>query len=243
MFRRRSVSLALAGVLTLSGALAFGMGSHPPEDEAAVIERIKPVAHVEVAGAAGTAAGAVGNRSGEELFKQVCVACHGTGPGAANVPNVPKVGDKAAWAPRIGVGLDMLVKSAKAGKNAMPPKGGSDATDEELARAIAYMANQSGANFKAPAAGEKIAGNERSGEQIAKAVCFKCHATGEKGAPKISDKAAWAQRGSKGLDALATSVIRGHGNMPARGGMADMTDTEVKNAIAYLFKEVGSEVK
>jgi cytochrome c5 len=241
MMRIKSLTLAVAGVLTLSGTLAFAMGGRPPADDAATNQRIKPVAHVDVAGAAGT--GATGNRSGEELYKSVCAACHGTGPGTANVPNVPKVGDKAAWAPRIGVGLENLVKSAKAGKNAMPPKGGSDATDEELARAIAFMANQSGASFKVPAAGEKIATNERSGEQIATSVCLKCHQTGEKGAPKLSDRAAWTQRGSKGLDALTASVIHGHGNMPARGGMADMTDAEVKNAIAYLFKQVGSDIK
>jgi cytochrome c5 len=223
--------------------MATAMGGRPEADDAATLDRIKPVARVDVVGAA-PKAGAAGNRSGEELYKTFCNACHGTGAGTASPPNVPKVGDKAAWAPRIGVGLDNLVKSAKAGKNAMPPKGASDATDEELARAIAFMANQSGANFKAPAAGEKIASAEpRSGEDIAKSVCLKCHQTGEKGAPKLSDKAAWTQRGSKGLDALTASVIHGHGNMPARGGMADMTDAEVKSAIAYLFKQVGSDVK
>ncbi|MGE5467765.1 MAG: c-type cytochrome [Ignavibacteria bacterium] len=236
MLRNQSLTLAVAGALAVSSALAVAMGNRPEGDDAATLQRIKPVATVNVAGATGAATS--GNRSGEELYKSVCMACHGAGLAGA-----PKVGDKAAWAPRIGVGLDNLVKSAKAGKNAMPPKGGSDATDEELARAVAFMANQSGANFKAPAAGEKIAGNERSGEQIAKSVCFKCHQTGEKGAPKLSDKAAWAQRGSKGLDALTASVIHGHGNMPARGGMADMTDAEVKNAIAFLFKQVGSDIK
>ncbi len=240
MLRTKNITFAMASALMVSSA--FAMGSRPEGDDAATLERIKPVAHVDVVGAA-PQAGAAGNRSGEAIFKQFCNACHGTGPGTATPPNVPKVGDKAAWAPRIGVGLDNLVKSAKAGKNAMPPKGASDATDEELARAIAFMANQSGANFKAPASGEKIAGNERSGEQIAKSVCFKCHQNGEKGAPKLSDKAAWTQRGSKGLDALTASVIHGHGNMPARGGMADMTDAEVKSAIAYLFKQVGQDVK
>jgi cytochrome c5 len=243
MLRKNPLTLAIVSALAMTSAVAIAMGGRPESDDAATLERIKPVAHVDVVGAASSAAAPSGNRSGEELYKSYCNACHGTGPGTATPPNVPKVGDKAAWASRIGVGLDNLVKSAKAGKNAMPPKGGSDATDEELARAIAFMANQSGASFKVPAAGEKIAGNERSGEQIAKSVCFKCHQTGEKGAPKLSDKAAWTQRGSKGLDALTASVIRGHGNMPARGGMADMTDAEVKNAIAYLFKQVGSDVK
>lgn len=239
MFRTKSVSGALAGVLVFTSTLAFGLGDRPTTyNDPAATERVKPVARVEMAGAT-VAADVVGGRSGEQIYKAVCGACH-----EAGVAGAPKMGDKAAWAARIGVGLDMLVKSAKAGKNAMPPKGGSDATDEELARTIAYMANKSGAAFKAPPPGEKLASvSERSGEQIAKSVCLKCHEAGDKGAPKISDKAAWSQRGSKGVDALTTSVIRGHGNMPARGGLADLTDAEVKSAITYLFKAVGSEIK
>lgn len=61
------------------------------------------------------------------------------------------MGDNAAWAPRLGLGLDGLTKSAIAGKNAMPARGGgADLTDEEIARAIAFMANKSGASFKEP---------------------------------------------------------------------------------------------
>jgi cytochrome c5 len=227
-------SLALASALTITMPVALAMGSSPAEDDAAIAARIQPVAKVEVAGAANKTAG--GNRSGEELVKAVCSACHGTGAAGS-----PKIGDKAAWAPRIGVGLDVLTKSATVGKNAMPPKGGAaDATEIEIARAIVFMANQSGASFKEPTAGSKIATAERSPEQVAKAACFKCHETGEKGAPKLSDKAAWTQRASKGLDAVTQTVIHGHGNMPARGGLADLTDAELKATIAFLLKRVGA---
>ncbi|MBI4984402.1 MAG: cytochrome c5 family protein [Rhodocyclales bacterium] len=237
MSRKHFVSVVLTGVMALSTTFAIGMASQPKGDEEATLARIKPLARVEVAGGK-AGAPAAGGRSGEELYKAVCMACHDAG-----VAGAPKIGDKAAWTARIGVGLDVLVKSARAGKNAMPPKGGSDASDEELTRVVAYMANKSGANFKLPAAGEKIASNERSGEQIAQAVCLKCHETGEKGAPKISDKAAWTQRASKGIDGMAQSVIRGHGNMPARGGLTDVSDAELKNAIAFLVKQVGSDIK
>jgi cytochrome c5 len=231
--------LALTGLIALMPAMVMSMGNRPKDaDVEAANERILPVAKVKLApGATGTGA-ATGSRSGEELYKAVCSACH-----EAGVAGAPKTGDKAAWAPRIGVGLDVLVKTAKAGKNAMPPKGGSDATDEELTRAIVYMTNKSGSNFKEPAAGSKPAASDKNPEEIAKATCFKCHETGEKGAPKLSDKAAWRQRGSKGLDAVTKTVIRGHGNMPARGGLADLTDNELKAVIAYLLKEVGSEAK
>ncbi len=137
-------TLAAAGVLVISvGAVA--MGSRPMVDDEAANSRIAPVARVELAAAsAGAAAGA---RSGEQIYKATCSACHDAG-----VANAPKLGDKAAWAPRIALGLDGLVKSATAGKNAMPPKGGSDANAAELVRTIVYMANKSGASFKEPAA-------------------------------------------------------------------------------------------
>jgi cytochrome c5 len=120
------------------------MGGRPKGDDEAANQRIAPVARVELAA---PAAAASGDRSGEQIYKTVCMACHDTG-----VANSPKLGDKAAWAPRIALGLDGLLKSAIAGKNAMPPKGGSDANDTELARTIVYMANKAGASFKEPAA-------------------------------------------------------------------------------------------
>ncbi|MBU0751632.1 MAG: c-type cytochrome [Gammaproteobacteria bacterium] len=137
-----SRSLALVSVLVLAAPLALAMGGRPKMDEEAANVRIQPVAKIELA--AGGAKAAAGSRSGEELYKGVCGACHDAG-----IAGAPKTGDKAAWAPRIALGLDGLVKSAITGKNAMPPKGGSDANDEEMARVIAFMANKSGANFSA----------------------------------------------------------------------------------------------
>jgi cytochrome c5 len=131
-------TLAAAGALVLSvSVLAKG-------DEEAVNKRIAPVARVELAA---PAAAAPGQRTGEQLYKAICGACH-----EAGVAGAPKTGDKAAWAPRIALGLDGLMKSATAGKNAMPPKGGSDANEVELARAIVYITNKSGGNLKEPAA-------------------------------------------------------------------------------------------
>jgi cytochrome c5 len=227
---------ALASVIAMTATTAFALGGSPKADDDAVGARIQPVARLEMAPTP-PKGGAV-SRNGEQMYKAICFACHA--PGAA-IPTSPKLGDKAAWAPRIGVGLDVLTKTLISGKNAMPPKGGAmDATEIELARAVVYMANQSGANFKEPTVGAKIASGDRTPEQIAQAACLKCHETGEQGAPKLSDKAAWSQRSSKGLDAVTKTVIRGHGNMPARGGVADLTDTELKSVIAYLLKRAGS---
>lgn len=138
----RAQRLAVASLIALSTATAVAMGSRPKADDEATAVRIQPVARVEMAASAGAAKG---SRGGEEIVTATCSACH-----AAGVAGAPKIGDKAAWAPRLAQGLDGLVKSATAGKNAMPPKGGADVTPAELTRAIVFMTNKSGASFKEP---------------------------------------------------------------------------------------------
>jgi cytochrome c5 len=76
---------------------------------------------------------------------------------------------------------------------------------------------------------------ERSGSQVVQMQCAKCHGSGVNGAPRIADRAAWGPRMSNGVDATVRSAIHGHGAMPARGGMADLTDTELRAAILYMF--------
>ena len=136
-------TLAAASALVLSVSV-FAMGARPKADDEGANKRIAPIARVELTAAAPAAAG---SRSGEQIYKAICGACH-----EAGVAGAPKTGDKAAWAPRVALGLDGLMKSAIAGKNAMPPRGGSDANDVELARAIVYIANKSGGTLKEPAA-------------------------------------------------------------------------------------------
>jgi cytochrome c5 len=81
------------------------------------------------------AASATIDPAGEKLYKSVCFACH-----AAGVAGAPKFGDKAAWAPRMADGIDAMVQIAIHGKGAMPPRGGSQATDAEMRAAVEYMA-------------------------------------------------------------------------------------------------------
>ncbi|MEZ5664316.1 MAG: c-type cytochrome [Burkholderiaceae bacterium] len=88
------------------------------------------------AAAAPAAAPASASVNGEALYKQACSVCH-----VAGVAGAPKFGDKAAWAPRVGMGVDGLTASAIKGKGAMPPKGGSTASDAEIQAAVQYMLN------------------------------------------------------------------------------------------------------
>ncbi len=86
-------------------------------------------------------------QSAAAVYTAVCAACHASGLAGA-----PKITDTAAWGPRIQQGYDTLLKHAIEGIRAMPPKGGNpDLDDVEVARAVVYMANQSGAAFKEPA--------------------------------------------------------------------------------------------
>ncbi|MFM2340918.1 MAG: hypothetical protein RLZZ592_571 [Pseudomonadota bacterium] len=72
---------------------------------------------------------------GKEVYNQNCAMCH-----AAGLANAPKLGDKAAWEPRIKTGKEALLKSALNGKNAMPAKGGNPKlTDEQVSAAIDFM--------------------------------------------------------------------------------------------------------
>jgi cytochrome c5 len=84
---------------------------------------------------------------------------------------------------------------------------------------------------------------ERSGAQVVAAQCVKCHETGLHGAPKIDDRVAWTPRMKYGVDATVRSAIKGHGAMPARGGMADLTDAELRAAILYMFYPAAATLK
>lgn len=81
----------------------------------------------------------------------------------------------------------------------------------------------------------------RTGEQVYKAICGACHDSGAVGAPKAGDAAAWAPRLALGHDGLTASVIAGKNAMPARGGGSDLTDTEVRRAVAFLANQAGAK--
>jgi cytochrome c5 len=170
-------------------------------------------------------------RVGKEIVEAHCVSCHGPGTAGA-----PRIGDRDAWAKRSAQGLTSLTQHAVAGIRQMPAHGGNpQLTDNEIARAITYMVNRSGGNWSEPIArGEPTA--DRSGRQVVEARCVKCHGTGVGGAPVIGDQAAWSQRLRHGLDSTVRSAIQGHGGMAPRGGMAELTDAEIRNAVIYMFR-------
>jgi cytochrome c5 len=116
----------------------------------AVAQRIEPVAKVAVSGqdnsaleppapAAAQTQTAQADLTGEQVFQQACMACHGAG-----VAGAPKYGDKAAWGPRIAQGIETLHQHALHGfqgkSGVMPPKGGrADLSDKSIMNGVDYM--------------------------------------------------------------------------------------------------------
>ena len=140
-------ALAVFAILLviIAGKLTSDVSDYKPEE--IVLENIKPVGQVYIAGesepeaapAADAAVASSGPKSGEEVYNGSCMSCHGTGAAGA-----PKLGDAAAWAPRIAAGKDSLLANATNGLNAMPPKGLCMACSEaELQGAIDYIVENS----------------------------------------------------------------------------------------------------
>ena len=145
----------LAFVVPISGIvmLVHLVVNRPHADPAAlsaeaIAARIQPVGKVEF----GAADGGGAAKSGEDIVKEVCAACH-----LAGVANAPKIGDQAAWAPRLKLGLNGMLQSVVKGKGAMAPRAGTSLSDQELVSAIVSLANQSGGSLKEPAAPAKPA--------------------------------------------------------------------------------------
>ncbi len=108
-----------------------------------VDHNIQPYAHEAVAGQDNSALAALTApkeaaadvpATGEKAYATVCSACHGAG-----INGAPKVGDHAAWGPRIAQGKETLYTHAINGKGAMPPRGGTTWPDATIRSAVDYM--------------------------------------------------------------------------------------------------------
>jgi len=136
------LGIVLLVQLVLSGHRADPQALTPE----AVAARLQPVARLEI----GAPSAAPGARSGEDrgkpaaaadgkgIYDKVCFACH-----AQSVAGSPKLGDKAAWAPRIQTGTNAMLQSVIKGKGAMPPKAGNPSlSEQEIRAAIDFMVSQ-----------------------------------------------------------------------------------------------------
>jgi cytochrome c5 len=130
--------ILLVNYVTANKMPAAGSNAMTPE---AIAQRIQPVGRVEIK----DVSDATSLKTGEQVYAAQCVACHGSGAVGA-----PKLGDAAAWGPRVKNSYEALLNSALKGKGAMTAQGGGDFSDVEIGRAVVYMANQGGAKFEEP---------------------------------------------------------------------------------------------
>ena len=137
--------MILAGIISSNTAEKFQ--EEDPLSRKETLQRVEPVARVAVAGKDNSAlappaaapAAAAADLPGDQVYAQVCAACH-----TAGIAGAPKLGDKAAWAPRLAAGVDTMHKHAiegfqgKAGY--MPPKGGrTDLSDKSVMDAVDHI--------------------------------------------------------------------------------------------------------
>jgi cytochrome c5 len=117
-----------------SGAAAGAASTSTDNAQAAAaVAALANVPQASSGAAAGTQS-ADASQAGKALYTQVCQACH-----AAGVLNAPKYGDKDAWAPRLKEPMETVYNYALHGRGAMPPKGGSNASDADVKAAVDYM--------------------------------------------------------------------------------------------------------
>ena len=224
-----------------------------------LLERIRPVVTLEdITGGKQQQeqASAQVLKSPQDLYAGACLACHDTG-----VAGAPKLADAAAWEPRFANGIEALLKTAVAGKGAMPPNGGSTYSEQEMLSIIEFMLSQAGLmdapaaietatvettpapaveqpqQFSEPETSQGAAYDTAAGEQAYRGACFACHDTGAAGAPKIGDPLAWSSRLASGFDVMLQSAINGKGAMPPKGGAAYLSDIEVANIVAFMIEK------
>lgn len=127
--KKTSLALAVSLAVLLS---ACG------KQESAAPEAPAPAPAATPAPEAAAPAPVAENAAGKSAYNKVCALCHGVGAAGAPIP-----GDKADWGPRIEQGMDMLYKHALEGftgqKGVMPPRGGSQMTDDEVKAAVDHM--------------------------------------------------------------------------------------------------------
>ena len=144
----KSIAIVTIAIAIL-GIIAFFIAQNVSENatmkqqksaraEKAVQERIEPVGKVSVGAAAASGAAKVA-RSGAEVVQASCGGCH-----LAGVANAPKIGSKGDWETRMQAGMDAMVAAVINGKGIMPPRGGGDFSDEEIAAAVKDMLANSG---------------------------------------------------------------------------------------------------
>jgi cytochrome c5 len=145
-----AVLVLVAVIISVVAIALVGSDKNLTEfQEKKVLDRIKPLGEVATTAEEARLASPIievvkskssdGPMTAEQVYNTACMACHTTGAAGS-----PKIGDIAAWAPRIAQGNDVLFEHATKGFKGMPPRGGSpQLSDENITAAIEYIIGES----------------------------------------------------------------------------------------------------
>jgi cytochrome c5 len=119
--------------ITLLAGFSIAHAADDGQSREDISENIRPVGQVHIG--SGKPAAPAGPRSGEDVYKASCFACHGTG-----AMDAPKPGDSAEWEKRLGKGFDAVLQNAINGINAMPARGTcANCSDDEIKAAVEFL--------------------------------------------------------------------------------------------------------
>ncbi|WAI83763.1 MULTISPECIES: c-type cytochrome [Achromobacter] len=226
-----AIIILLVNMVVSGNKTGAGSDTLTPE---AITKRIAPVAGFELVDANAPRV----FKTGEQVFAAVCTACH-----TAGVAGAPKVGDNAAWAPFIKAGYDTMLNVALHGKGGMPAKGGNPTlSDYEVARAVVYMANKSGASLPEPAApaeeGAKKEADAAAAASAPAAGAAPAATASAASAPAAGAAAAPGAAASGAAPAAATATAAGAPAAAAPAASAPQQAAAVNPAGEKLYKSV-----
>jgi len=182
--------------------------------------------------------GKLSTKQVKKLYDGHCAVCHDTGAAGA-----PKIGDVAAWAPRIKLGMKALYQNSIKGINSMPAMGACiTCSGEQMHELVDYMVEHSRADGKKakmrtiPEAPKKL--TLEDGKKLYEKHCAVCHSKPGTGAPQLGDKNVWEPLIAKNIDVLYKNTIEGYKTMPAaKVYCSDCSDAELIVAVKYLVEQ------
>jgi cytochrome c5 len=145
----------------------------------------------------------------------------------------------------LGILVAVAIISASCGESGNKAKETAKKATEKVEKAAEKVAEKAEeVAEKTEEAVKAVLGNVDHGKEIYDNKCMACHMTGVTGAPKLDEKERWATIATQGLDVLYNHSIKGftgkQGVMPPKGGFADLTETDMKDAVSYMLKTAGA---
>jgi len=209
-------------------------------DQLAIAEYLKTVKTPDQSGLAAKLETQPQDKRGRQVYSNVCILCHLNGEVGA-----PRIGDSANWERRIkDKSLGDLYLQAVSGFNNMPPRGACvSCSDADVIAAVNYMLQRSlnesqwrelrNPSLKLRQQSTSIA----IGKRTYMHACSSCHDSGKDGAPVTGDRVAWDSLLDKNFDVVLDNALRGIGTMPARGGCATCSGSDIIAAVKYMVQQ------